>query len=236
VSEGVYVSEKRRARKRRRFAGILAGVVAVVGAGSYAAIGWLDDPAVRGDAGALVPIVSEPPAPAPEPSTYRRSAPPVPVPGLGPATKSAARQSSRPSPVPSLVPSPSARTDEEVASAQVSQLLEPRPDTGVGAAGTRVSVRNERTPDGANVRLVSARYDLTGRWSLLWAADQGRPVGGARCTQNFRTDDQPAGQMRPGLLLCWRTSVGKSVVAVATGRPQEAYSVAIINREWANLG
>jgi hypothetical protein len=150
------------------------------------------------------------------------------------------RQSSRPSPTPSLPSSSPARlTDDELASAQISRLLQPRPARsggGLSAASERVTVRNETTADGSNVRVVSARYDLTGQWRLLWAADMGRPVGTVRCTQNFRTDERPVGEIRAGLLLCWRTSAAKSVVAVATGRPQAVYAAGVVEREWATLG
>jgi hypothetical protein len=151
---------------------------------------------------------------------------------------SAQRRSWRPSPVPS----PSARTDDELAAAQVSELLEPRPDVpGVAVAADAAIVRNEVTSDGTQVRVVSAHYDLTGRWRLLKAADGGQMVGGVRCTQNFQIDGEPEQrQTRPGLLLCWRTTAGKSVVAVATnsatGHPTIAASVAVVDREWAGLG
>lgn len=240
MSEGVYVSEEHRARKRRRIAGIVAAVAVAVGAGSYGATTWLGnrESTVTAEPGALGPMVSAAPAEpsAPPPSTP--SAPPV---GIGPATKAAQRQSSTPSPVPSPpVPSLAALTDEEIASAQLTQLLQPRPTrsgAGIAATGERVTVRNESTPDGANVRVVSARYDVTGGWKLLWAGDDGHFVDGGRCTRNIRNDAQPLGQVRPGMLLCWHTSSSKSVVAIATGgNPQEPFTAAVVAREWANLG
>jgi hypothetical protein len=124
-----------------------------------------------------------------------------------------------------------------MAATQVSLLLQPR--AGILAADSATTVRNEITVDGAQARIVSARYDLTSRWQLLGAADTGRRIGVVRCTQNFRVDGAPLPQNRPGLLLCWRMSPLKSVVVVATratGRPQPADAAAVIAREWAAMG
>jgi hypothetical protein len=236
ADEGVYVSELHRARKRRRLGGIAAAAVVVLGVGSYGLTSWINgqQATAPGDTGALAPIVTGDPSPAPPfPTTVTPSRPSAPAPRLGPGTKAAVRQSTRPSPTPTPPPV----SDAEMADAQVSRLLKPRPQaSGIGIAATtddRVSVRNETTPDGANVRILSARYDITERWRLLYAADLGQPRGLARCTQNFRTDEEQLGRVRPGLLLCWRTSAGRSVVTVATGRPQEVYSLGVLEREWA---
>jgi hypothetical protein len=145
---------------------------------------------------------------------------------------SAARRSWLPSPVPS----PTAPTDDELAATQVSLLLQPR--AGIMAATSATTVRNEVTAGGAQARIVSARYDLTSRWQLIGAADTGRRVGAARCTQNFRIDGTPLPQNRPGLLLCWRMSQLKSVVVIATqatGPPRPADAAALLSREWVAM-
>jgi hypothetical protein len=244
VSEGLYVSEKARTRRRRRIAGIAAAVAVALAAGSYATATWLHgrDQTGTGDVGALAPAVSGEPSaepygePPPEASATPSTMPTAPTVGPAPGTRAAQRRSSTPSPVPSPPP----MSDEDIAAAQVSRLLQPLPSrtggVGVAAAGETVTVRNEVTPDGANVRVVSARADLTGQLKRLWAGDLGHLVDGARCTHNIRTDKQPVGQMRPGMLLCWRSTPGRSVVAVATGRPQEMYTAAVVAREWATLG
>jgi hypothetical protein len=240
VSEGVYVSEEHRARKRRRIIAVVTAFGVVLGASSYVGTSLIvsRNDSVTGDTGALAPIVSHEPGTPPAPSGESAS-PPGPMPGLGPATKSAVRQSSLPSPTPSA----SAMTDEEMASRQVSRLIEPRPiGSGMGIAAERaadraaVNVHNEVTPEGANVRVVSARYDLSERRNLLWAADAGKPIGAVRCTKNFKTDDESMALIRPGLMMCWRMSAAKSVIAIATGRPQEIYGAAVVDREWASLG
>ena len=235
MSEGVYVSEEHRARKRKRIAGLLLAFGVVLGASSYVVTSLImgRNDTVTGDMGALAPIVSQEPSTPIEPTVWSES-PAAPAPGLGPATKSAVRQSSTPSPAPSVAP----MTDDEMASRQVSRLIEPRPiATGMGIAAVQapVTVRNEVTPEGANVRVVSARYDLSERWKALWAADQGKLIGNVRCTKNFRSDESMA-LIRPGLMMCWRMSPAKSVIAIATGRPQEIYGAAVVDREWASMG
>ena len=237
MSEGVYVSAERRARKRRRLASVATAFAVVLGAGAYVMTSLIAgrNGTVAGDAGALAPIVSHEPRTPIEPTAWSTSAS-GPMPRLGPATKSAVRQSRLPSPTPS----PSAMTDEEMASRQVSRLIEP-PSAGSAAMGIAadrgaLTVRNEVTPEGANVRVVSARYDLSRRWNLLGAADTGKPVGAVRCTKNFKSDDRSTALIRPGLMMCWRMSAGKSVIAIATGRPQEIYGAAVVDREWASLG
>jgi hypothetical protein len=234
--DGIYVSTRQRRRRRRKIGTAAAGVALALGAGAYAMTTWAmgRESTVSG----IAPIVTTEPTPPATPEVAPAEGPPEPASAPPPATMSAQRHSSRPSPVPS----PSGRTDDELAAAQVSELLEPRPaEPGVAVAADAATVRNERTPDGTQVRVVSAHYDLTGRWRLLRAADGGQMIGGTRCTQNFKIDgEQAQRQNRPGLLLCWRTTTGKSVVAVATnsvtGHPTIAASVAVVDREWASLG
>jgi hypothetical protein len=228
--DGIYVSARQRRRRRRRTGTVVAGLAVLLGAGAYAGTSWYlgRESTVSGIAPIVTPSVTPS---AVTPWVVPQSAPTA---GPPPGTISAARRSWLPSPVPS----PSGLTDDDMAAAQVSRLLQPRPG-GVAAADTGAMVRNEITPDGAQVRIVSAHYDLTERWKLLGAADAGEPVGAARCTQNFKVDGMPLPQNRPGLLLCWRTSPGKSIIVVATragGRPSPAVGATVIAREWERLG
>jgi hypothetical protein len=226
--EGIYVSTVQRRRRRRRIGAAVAVGAVLLGAGSYVGASWFlgRQSTVNG----LPPMVT-PSVAAPIPATpfvAPQSAPAVPP--LG--TISAARRSWLPSPVPS----PTAPTDDELAATQVGRLLQPR--AGVLAADATATVRNEITVDGAQARIVSARYDLTSRWQLLGAADTGVRVGSVRCTQNFQVDGAPLPQNRPGLLLCWRMSPLKSIVVIATratGQPQPADVAALVAREWAAL-
>jgi hypothetical protein len=93
--------------------------------------------------------------------------------------------------------------------------------------------------DHHTLRVVSARGDLSGARELTWAADSGHPVGSSRCTQNFRIGPSSPASERPTMLLCWRTSAGKSVYTIAVDidhRPSERASVATIDTVWSKLG
>jgi hypothetical protein len=236
--DGLYISERRRVQRRKKAGVAVAGLAAIVGGGSYAVSAWFAAVAATtpGDTGALAPIVTPasrratdlPPATATATATSPKT----------PARIAGVRQQSLPSPTPSTAALP----DDEVASAQVSRLLgAPRatPSGGLVAAGEAITVATEPGPEGSEIRVVSARFDLTGRGSQLWAADNGLPIAGARCTQNLRVAGEQTARIRPTMLLCWRASAAKSVVTVATsaiGRPAAATSAAVIERAWQRLG
>jgi hypothetical protein len=231
--DGVYYSETaRRPRHRRAVAGI-AALAAVLGAGAYVLTTVIVDrnrTATTAEPGVLAPFGTPSPSPSRTPSAE------APSPGPVAGTRAAVRQSTRPSPTPS----PGATPDDEIADAQVSRLLQARPTaaaSGVAAASGPVTVANEAGADGSTIRVVSARYDLTGRWELLLAADRGRQVGDGRCTNTFKVGG--TAEVRPTMLLCWRTTAPKSVVTVATverGTPSPPVSIAAIARAWSALG
>ncbi|MEU8813366.1 hypothetical protein [Actinoplanes sp. NPDC048796] len=240
--DGVYHSEQRRLRRRvqrrKKFAVGVAGLAALVAGAGYGVSAWQTARESTFVADAPGPVVT---------STSRSSPKPAVVPTPAPQTSfraklprlSAARQRTSPSPTPSPTTPPV--RDEDVASAQISSLLRAprtRPSGGVAAAGESIAVANERGPDGSTIRIVSARYDLTGRGARLWATDGGVPVGNARCTRNVRADGRSAAETRPGLLLCWRVTPDRSVVTVATrtgGSPAPVSSARLIERVWQRL-
>ena len=247
--DGVYHSRRRRVQRRKKAAVGIAGLVAILAGGGYAMSAWrsAQDSTVLGDIGALAPAPSlSRAAPTPSAVPPRTSPAPAPVSRAASPRLSAARQATSPVPTPSparssVPPTPMPDDDDDVAAAQVSHLLTaPRstPSAGVAAAGGTIVVANEPGADGSAIRVLSARYDLTDGGSLLWAADDGVPVGDTRCTRNLRVDGS-APTNRPRVLLCWRVSAGKSVVTVATGPsrgPVPAASARVIDRVWQRLG
>jgi len=132
--------------------------------------------------------------------------------------------------------------DEEIAALQVSRLLQAPPTPsgpGLAAASVPVTVTIRSGTDGSVIRVVSARYDLTGRWELLAAADPGQVVDGARCTRNLRIGAAATPELRPSLLLCWRTAANKSVVTIAINKaraPSARASATIVDQEWIAMG
>jgi hypothetical protein len=197
------------------------------------------------DAGARHPSRSAPAAPATT-SPYRRPA--------GKRSRPAALAVSPPvksgvalqrSPVPLTSPSLTIRQRLAVAQPAVGGLAVPSSvPRQIGAAAAApaaqitVTESGSMSRDGATLRVVSALGDLSGQRELGWVADDGQPVGTSYCSQNFHySAGVPAGE-NPALLVCWRISAVKSVIAVAVsdrGRPSAANAVAAIDRRWESL-
>ena len=240
--DGVYYSGSRAsartgnphstARRLKKAAVALAGLGAVGGGAYFAATMLAGNPPgyVSGGPAALAPV-----APSPSPSvsaspSRRPSAGPSPGPQIG--TRNGVPQSARPSPTPSV-------PDDQVAAAEVSGLLAASPPptrSGMGIASGPVTVSTETGMDGSMIRVVAARYDLTGRWS---AGDPGRRVGDARCTAKLAAVPGGPAVERPTMLVCWRMSASKSVVTVAIraqAHPLAGSSVDVLDRNWTEMG
>lgn len=224
----------RRNRRRKQTVAAVAGLAVVLGGGAYLLTDHLtgDDQVVK-DTGALAPLA---------PSAPATSAPSV---SSSSAAASPSKSTGRSAPATTTTPRPKT-TAERIAAARAAaakatnQVRRPLPPNGNVAVSEKVSVTNTGNlkKDGATLRVVSARADLTGVRELAWAADDGVPVGDARCTQNFHFSNAPAAE-KPTLLLCWRTSPSKSVYTIAVtlkGRPSTETSVAAIDKQWDKLG
>jgi hypothetical protein len=129
-----------------------------------------------------------------------------------------------------------------VAAAEVGRLLQASPQpakSGMAIASGPVTVSTETGTDGSSIRVVAARYDLTGRWSPLSPGDSGQSVGDAKCTQKLTARTGTPAEDRPSMLMCWRVGPEKSVVTVAIrprGRPLAGSSVDVLDRNWSALG
>jgi len=237
--DGVYYSGSAtggKAPRRLKKAAVAVVGLAAVGAGAYFGTTLLTGrppSQVTGGPGALAPV-----APTPSRTSGRPSAPPSegPTPGPQIGTRNAVPQSARPSPTPSVA-------DDEVAAAQVGRLLqaspEPAPSRMAIAGGAPVTVSAETGTDGSSIRVVTARFDLRGRWSPLSPGDHGRTEGDAKCTAKLAALPGGPAEERPTMLMCWRMSPLKSVVTVAIrpgARPLAGASVDVLDRNWAALG
>lgn len=146
---------------------------------------------------------------------------------------------------PSPSPTRSMTDDERIAKARAEArkkgvsvkrpLIPPR-----AAADEAVTVTAKTTVlnNGSTLRMVSALGDLTGQREHAWAADAGEPVGDARCTQNFHFSNNTVASERPTMLLCWRITEDKSVLAVAVakqGRPSKQDTVTALAQTWSKL-
>ncbi|SNY65734.1 hypothetical protein [Paractinoplanes atraurantiacus] len=239
--EGVYQSampDRQQQRRKQRAKQAVVGVagLAVLGAGAYFVTTQVADrnaTTETRDAGAMAPLASAAtgasPA-SPEPTAEADTVAP---------TKGAIKQTSSPTPTPSE----SLSVDEAIKKARekaakdghpVQRALTAAPNAKTGP----VNKRNEKLPNGT-LRVITAKHDLTGTGELLWPADKGEKVGDNRCTQNFRFSNNHKPSVRPNMLVCWRTSAGKSVVTVLVdqdGKPSKEKSAEVIASEWAKLG
>jgi hypothetical protein len=232
-------------RRRRRIAVGAAGLAVVLGGGAYAiasSSGDRHDSTVARDPAALGPLAgeatqSETPS-APASAAQPSSGQPSPVPPVASAARGAGRAKADGSPS-----TPGADVSEEIKAARAKAAKDGFPlrrakTTGPHIESGPVSERTEQRQDGV-LRVVTARFDLTGQRELLWPAHGGKPVGDAECTQTFRFANEGAASTKPNLLLCWRTSPTRSVVTVLvdrSGKPSTAESVKVIDSEWAKLG
>ena len=90
-----------------------------------------------------------------------------------------------------------------------------------------------------SVRVYSALMDLSNTGEMKWRADDGHAVGDAFCTQNYRFNPSGPSGTRPTMLLCWRTSVGRSSYALTVSvdtPPSEQETVTLVDHAWAALG
>ncbi|BCY13910.1 hypothetical protein [Actinoplanes sp. L3-i22] len=89
----------------------------------------------------------------------------------------------------------------------------------------------------SDVSVVAADYDLTGLGQLRWAGDRGGNTGNALCTQKFKFDPAKAAETKSDMVMCWRTSSKKSVVALAFGQhgshPSAELIAGVVDDHWS---
>ncbi|GAA2638306.1 hypothetical protein [Paractinoplanes durhamensis] len=231
VNDQPVAGDGRSRRHRTRIAVGVIGLGAVLSAGAYIATDKVIDHRNAS-------VATEAGAPPPQGAADSVTVPSVagaPAPTASP-TKGAAKP---PATTSTSVP---ASVAEEIRKAREKAAKDGHPVqpalTPSGDLKGKVTTRNERRPNGS-LRVVTARFDLTGQREMLWAADKGKPVGAAHCTSKIHFSNAAEPVVQPNLLLCWQTSAAKSVVTVLVdqgGHPSAEESVKVINSEWAKLG
>jgi hypothetical protein len=92
--------------------------------------------------------------------------------------------------------------------------------------------------EGGIVRVVSARGDLTGQRELAWVAGGVTAYKGMHCSQTFQFNSKPA-EKKDNLLLCWRATDKKSVVAIVVdpkGKPSKDKAKTALEERWNGMG
>jgi hypothetical protein len=237
----VYTTAMSRQDRRRRALMAATGLLVLVGGGGLAF--WqLDGRADTKVGGALGQGATVPSASLAPSGTSGGPVPPSA--GLQGATPGRATASAGVPSAETRFTAPTGRPmDGEIAEPPPSRPARPQVTAAgvptVEADGVTVTTTGGGPGDSRTFKVVSARKDLTGQREMVWAADAGKPVGKARCTQNFKFGPNSRTGIRNTLLLCWRTSAQRSVYTIAVdmnGIPSRQLSVAELNRVWDSLG
>jgi hypothetical protein len=223
-------------RRNRRRKQVIAGAagLTVLGAGALLVTFQVDDQAGREtrDPAALAPIVTASVHPIASATASSSVAPSA---LASPSVKASAAALSR----TDRERVKAARSAAAKASGKVRRpLASQNGGATVAAADIKSTVIGSLQQNKQELRLYSARQDLTGQKELAWVTDDYDKVGNANCTNKIRLSQDVKPRARPTLLICWRTSETKSVYTVAVkidGRPSKAKSIAAINKEWARL-
>ncbi|MEU8657546.1 hypothetical protein [Actinoplanes philippinensis] len=230
-------------RSRLKTVAGVAGLAAVLGAGSYLTTTWVldDDGETKTQDVAAIGQPAQPDASSP---TAAASAP-----GSASPAPTMAGQAVEPADEASPTPTKDAKSvEEEIKAARekaakdgypLRRALQPAKDVAQPVGEVEVTNEGQLGTTGKTLRVVAAHYDLTGQRELLWAAgNDERKVGKATCTQTFKFSNEGAPVKRPTMLSCWRTSKEKSVVAIAVvreGRPDARETVTELNKKWDSM-
>lgn len=230
----------RPAWSRPRIATGVAGLAVVLGVGAYAITDQLTKNGTPLDAAAPAPAAT-----SAQPNAWADEVSPKP---LWSPSAAGGSPSSLPSSTATVSPTPSVPAS---VAAKIKQAREDMAKHGVSikrapAAPATVApvVGLSRTTTGSLskggiVRVVSARSDLTGQQELAWVAGGVTDFGDDKCSQTFKLSNDPEPQEKPNLLLCWRTSAKKSVVAVVVdpnGHPSRPEALTELHKKWQSLG
>ncbi len=91
---------------------------------------------------------------------------------------------------------------------------------------------------GGIVRVLAAREDLTGQRELAYVAGGVRKYRNVPCSQTFKFSTNPKPARKDNLLMCWRTTATKSVVAIVVdpkGKPSRDKALAAIEQKWRSM-
>ena len=107
--------------------------------------------------------------------------------------------------------------------------------------GAPLAVRGYGGRGTTTLNVVATRSDMTGEVDLRFLGDDGRLIGGTRCTSDVvlrerNADPDSPGTPLTGKVLCWRTSERLSVSAFVLTRPPAQEDVAAaVDALWVAL-
>lgn len=92
--------------------------------------------------------------------------------------------------------------------------------------------------EGGIVRVVTARGDLSGHGELAAVAGAVKEHRNVPCSQTFRFSSSAVPTKKDNLLMCWRTTASKSVVAIVVdpkGHPSRDKAVDALEKKWRSM-
>lgn len=225
-----------------RWGRVMAGTTAaaaVLGVSAYVITGQLVSQQQESTAENVLPAVT--PETAMNESPNGRTARPSATPHAATMTSPAGVAATT---IPSDAPIPSDVVDEiEEARRKMAEDGVPvkppvTPETTQTAADIKMTTKGS-IKEGGIVRMITARGDLTGQRELAYVAGDIKEYRGASCTQTFKFSNNDRPKKRDNLLMCWRTSAEKSVIAMVVdpkGRPSRDKAVNALEKNWRRLG
>lgn len=223
----------RRGRRRTRVAVGVAGLAVVLGGGAYLVTSAIadDESTVAQQPGGVAPAVVAPSSSG-EPEVSASAA----VPASVAAPASAAAKSAE-------AISPKVRKEIEDARKKMAKdgvkVQRPvPPKTTAQAADVKLTDKGS-LKEGGILRMITAKEDLTGQRELGWVAGGVAKHRGVPCSQTFQFSTNPTPKKKANLLMCWRTSAKKSVIAIVVdpkGHPSRDKAVDALEKKWTAMG
>ncbi|BAL91688.1 hypothetical protein AMIS_64680 [Actinoplanes missouriensis 431] len=215
---------------RHRLAVGTAGVAAILGAGAYLVTDRIVNDADR-TAAREVPVTVLPGGPAETPGT----------PSADPATASpeptvSATETSA-APIPSAVAEEIKEARRKMAEDGVAVQRPIVPKVVKPAEDVKVTEKGSLKKGGI-LRVVTARGDLTDQRELRYVAGGVTEHRDIPCSQTFRFSTNPTPKKRDNLLMCWRTTAEKSVLAIVVdpgGHPSPDKAVDALQKAWRQM-
>jgi hypothetical protein len=124
------------------------------------------------------------------------------------------------------------------ARSRYSVPIKPAPPPVHTAPAVKVS-KQQVTTSKSEWRLLWARGDMSGETEMTWVTEDVTKHGAVECTQKFRFQAGKKPARRPTMMMCWRISPNRSVIAIDVdfgGNPSLRKNLAAIEKKWNELG
>ncbi len=218
-------------RKRNRQIAIGAvGLAAVLGTGAYFVTDSLTDKGTT--------TATEAASPAPVVVASGSAAATSAGASAEPSAVASVRASAPPSALPKEVEEKIKEARRKMAEDGVPIKRPVLPKTTATAENIEMTTKGS-LKEGGIVRVLAAREDLTGQRELAYVAGGVEKYRKTLCSQTFQFSTNPKPAKKDNLVICWRTTAAKSVVAMVVdpkGKPSRDKAVDALEKKWRSMG